>query len=87
MVREKRAIFGADDICTLRAKCSGCSLEVLISLDCRAAIPFNCPHCDLAWQAHGPQSLERQLLETLVNLRDKSGKKRAVEIKLEILEE
>ena len=89
MVREKRILFGAEDIKAIRLRCGECRGDVLLDLtrDCAMPpVPEHCPLCDSVWLSSNKEKhLEQQLVSIVRRTRDAIGRgSRAVGVLFEM---
>ena len=85
MVKEKRILFGLEDIRAIRLRCTGCGGDVLLPRG-KPNVPEACPSCDLAWLNAESDELSAEqamvgALSRIVSLRQRG--RRSVEIVLE----
>lgn len=86
MVREKRVIFGIEDLRSVRLRCHKCGGDVILPPD-RDHTPDGCPSCDTVWRSleSGEPTAEDRLVAALTGLRKLVAKgKRSVSVMLEI---
>ena len=86
MVRQKRVLFGVEDIRAVRLRCGGCGGDVILSSE-RDWTPDVCPSCSRAWRSLDSKeaTAEDRLVSALTSLRALIAKgRRSVSIVLEI---
>lgn len=65
MVKEKKIVFGLEDITSIRIQCGKCAGVILLKLvanDMSPNIPPVCPHCQESWQHSGAGKVLAQCL-------------------------
>ena len=91
MVREKRIVFGVEDIKAIRVQCNNaagtCRQELVLHLENGEVLPRNCPSCGSYWKLERPvESPEFILLEMLrqIRARSENGNVSKVVLRLEL---